>query len=307
MLEANSHRFDAPDARFDEVRAACESIPFLAEHRLVHVRGLLSLFEPDRRRGRSSSPERLVKEWSQMGDMAAHMPPTTMLVLTDGKITGRNSLLGKLRTHATVKEFPPLKGEVLNRWAKGKVAELGASITPGALGLLSQWVGGDQRVISTELQKLALYATGRSITEQDIRTLVPQVSEANIYAAVDALVEGRTAPGVQAIQRLRADGTGFSEIAARLGEQLRRVMLAKEVLANGGKEADIREKLNIQYDFIVRRVVQQAQRTPQSRLEYLYASLLDADLAIKRGRLDEDLALDLLLSRFSVDAGQRRG
>jgi DNA polymerase-3 subunit delta len=157
------------------------------------------------------------------------------------------------------------------------------------------------------LQKLALYATGRSITEQDIRTLVPQVSEANIYAAVDALVEGRTAPGVQAIQRLRADGTGFSEIAARLGEQLRRVMLAKEVLANGGKEADVREKLNIQYDFIVRRVVQQAQRTPQSRLEYLYASLLDADLAIKRGRLDEDLALDLLLSRFSVDAGQRRG
>lgn len=306
MLEANSHRFDAPDVRFDEVRAACESVPFLAEHRLVHVRGLLSMFEPDRRRGRSGAPERLIKEWSQMGEMADHMPPSTILVLTDGETTVRNLLLGKLRNHATVKVFPPLKGEALGRWIKEKAAELGTSITPGALGLLAQWVGHDQRVISNELQKLALYANGRSITEQDIRTLVPQAGEANIYAAVDALLEGRTAPGVQAIQRLRAGGTGFSEIAARLAEQLRRVMLAKEVLADGGKEAEVREKLNIQQGWIARRVVQQAQKIQQSRLEFLHVSLLDTDLAIKRGRLDEDLALDLLLSRFSIGTGPQR-
>ena len=308
LVEANSHRFDGSGTRFAEIQAACEAMPFLAEHRLVVVEGLLSLFEPrgDRRRGRDGPSARLVEEWSRLGEMADNMPPTTLLVLPGGKLRPGNALLRKLRSHAEVKEFKNLPRNDLARWMKDKVAESGSRITPGALTLLSQWVGGDQRVLSSELEKLSLYTGSRPIAEDDVRALVSQIKEANIFAAVDALIEGRLTAGVQMVQRLRADGVSFPQIVARLADQIRRVLLAKEILDGGGGQAEVRERLNISYDFIVRQAVQQAGRLSRMRLESLYGNLLEADLSVKRGQLDEDLALDVLLSRFSRPVGPRR-
>jgi len=90
-----------------------------------------------------------------------------------------------------------------------------------------------------------------------------------------------------------------------LERQLRMVLLAKELLDGGARPEEVGRRLNISRDFVLRRVVQQARRLSWDRLEFFHNELLKADLAIKRGRLDEELALDLLLSRFSRPAGVR--
>jgi DNA polymerase-3 subunit delta len=307
VLEVNSHRFDASEVAFNEVRAACETVPFMAESRLVIVRGLLSLFEPYRTRGRrTDGPSvRVAKEWSGLEEMVANMAPATILVLLDGRLTHNNPLLEKLRPHAAVREVPYLSDNDLARWMKKQVAGLESSITPGALTLLVQWVGRDQWVLSSELEKLSLYAADRAITEGDVRALVPQVREASIFAAVDGLMDGRLALATQILQRLRAEGIGFSRISAILERQLRTVLLAKELLDGGARPEEVGRRLNISLDFVLRRVVQQARRLSWERLESFHGELLKADLAIKRGQLDEELALDLLLSRFSRPAGVR--
>jgi DNA polymerase-3 subunit delta len=234
------------------------------------------------------------------------MPPTTNLVMTDGDIRGDNPLLKRLRSRAKVQSFPLLREkEELPRWIKERIAELRARITPGAISLLVEWVGRDQQVLTTELEKLSVHAAGEPITERDVRDLVPQVREASIFAAVDALVEGRLSTGVRLVRRLRADGAGFAYINAMLARQLRMVVLAKEMLEARAKPQEIGERLGIRRDFLVQRVVRQAQRSSWPRLKALYRGLLDADLAIKRGQLDEELALDLLLTRFSQQSGGR--
>jgi DNA polymerase-3 subunit delta len=229
-----------------------------------------------------------------------------MLVLTDGPVRNTNPLLRAFRSAAEVKEFKYLDRNAMARWIKSYVAGLGSSIAPAALTLLWQWVGGDQRTLSSELDKLALYATGRAITERDVRELVSQIREANIFAAADALIEGRLSTGVQLVQRLRSDGVGFPQIISRLADQIRRILLAKEVLDDGGGPAEIKELLRTPHEFVVKQVTQQAGRLSRMRLESLYSSLLEADLSIKRGQLDEDLALDILLSKFSSPMHARR-
>jgi DNA polymerase-3 subunit delta len=311
LAATNSHRFYGGEVKFVELQAACWSLPFLAEKRFVHVSGLLSEFERDRserRRRKEWPPANMVKEWSGLGEMARAMPDTTILVLTDGEIRrdGGNWLLAQVRSYAALKENKYLGKEELMRWMKTQAGELGASITPGALTLLAQWVGRDQRILCSELAKLSVYAAGRLIDESSVRALVPQVREGNMYAAVDALIEGRLGVGVQMAQRLQAEGMKFSELTSRLAEQLRRVLLAQEVLDEGGDAVAVRERLNISHSFVLEKIVQEARGVPRKRLEFLMQSLLEADLAIKRGQLDEDIALHLMLSRFFTPAPVRR-
>lgn len=301
LLEANSHLLEASRTTLAELRATCEAAPFLAESRLVVVRGLLSLFEPRQRQAqqREGPSERVTKEWSGLEQLADTLPSTTLLVMVDGRIGSGNSLLKRLRPKATVRNFPLLRDTDLARWIRKRVAGLDARIAPGAISLLVQWVGKEQWILTTELDKLSVYASGETITEGHVRALVPQVQEASIFAAVDALVEGRLAAGVRLMRRLRADGAGFSYINAMLARQLRMVVLAKEMLEEGSRPEEAGKRLGIDRDFVLRRVVQQAWRSSWPRLKSLYRGLLDADLAVKRGELDEDLALELLLTRFS--------
>jgi len=226
--------------------------------------------------------------------------------MVDGRIGSGNSLLKRLGPKATVRNFPLLRDTDLARWIRKRVAGLDARISPGAISLLIQWVGKEQWILAAEVDKLSVYAAGETITEGHVRALVPQVQEVNIFAAVDALVEGRLSAGVRLMRRLRADGAGFSYINARLAAQLRRVILAKEMLEEGSKPEKVKERLGIPLDFVLRRVVQQARRSSWSRLKSLYRGLLDADLAVKRGELEEDLALELLLTRFSRPQGAGR-
>ena len=52
VLLTNTTTLDVRQTTIDELTAVCETVPFLAEKRLVIVEGLLELFEPPKRNER---------------------------------------------------------------------------------------------------------------------------------------------------------------------------------------------------------------------------------------------------------------
>ncbi len=308
LRDANSHRLAGADASPQEVQAICNAVPFLAEYRLVIVEGLLGRFEsgtPRRgsrggRQGSQASSKTSDSGWDDFARyISEEMPPTTMLAFVDERVSRNNSMLAVLKPAADVKELATPAGEALARWIKERAAAKGAQIAPGAIRLMSQFVGGNLRVLDGELEKLSLYVkrpVERPIEESDVRTLVSQAREANIFAGVDALMDGRSGAALQNIQQLRSDGADFSYIVAMTARQLRLVALAKDLLDRGHKQAELGSKLGIRQDFAVRRTVDQARKRSWSGIQRLYGKLLEADLAVKDGRLGEDVALELLAS-----------
>ncbi|MDP3062100.1 MAG: DNA polymerase III subunit delta, partial [Chloroflexota bacterium] len=299
--EANTHPFAAPQVSPGQLRAVCEAMPFLAERRLVMVEGVLSQFSP--RQGRdapeqSSQPQ--LGEWQGIEALAKAMPPTTMLVFVDGELPQTNPLLRLLRPLAEVRHFPLLKDTELDRWAKEQVTQRGGQITPGALRLLTRFAGDDQRALEGEIEKLCLYAHGRPIVEEDVRLLASESREANIFAAVDALLEARPAVAARLLFELRDEGASLFYILSMVARQLRLDVLAKEQMEAGLKPEEVGKSLSIRQDFVLRKTLDQARRYPWPRLRMLYQRLLDADLSVKRGRADEGLALDLLIGDLTT-------
>ena len=304
--EANCHRVSAPQANLSSISPMCNAMPFLAEKRLVMVTGALAEVEPSRaggqRRGRSRASSRSSARvsggsWEGLEEYLERMPPTTLLVFVDGPIRGGNPLLERLHAVAQVRELSTPNGEALSRWIRSRVGEKGCSIVPGAITLLSQLVGPNLRVLDNELEKLALYAGEESIVEAHVRELVPEMRETSVFNVVDAVLERRPAVALRATNRLSQGGAGFSEVIAMVSMQVRRVVLARHLLDSGLAQSEIGSRLNIGPDFVLRKTMQQARSHSPEGLAMLYEALLEADLAVKQGRMEEEVALQLLVTQ----------
>ena len=301
LLESNTHKLTGNSVTLEQLRAVSSAMPFLAEYRLVVVEGLLGSFEArgSRRRGGGSARNRLAR-WEGLADYVAEVPSTTHLVFVDELLRANNPLLRALAPNAEVKRIPVPRGEELARWIRNRAKTKGASVSPGALRLLNQYVGANLRLLDTELEKLSLYAGAEQVDEGHVRRMVAQVREASIFAAVDAIVQGNPSLALRLLRKLRNDGAALSYIQAMIARQLRLVTVAKELVETGVPRGEMGRRLELRADFAVRKTLDQARRFSWPRLKALYACLLEMDLAIKQGRQDEDLALELLVARAAV-------
>ena len=305
LLDANNHRISGAQVDLGQLRAVCSAMPFLADRRLVVVDGLLGLFEsrPRRRRspasaGRAGSAGQArgaPSLWKELPKyIGEEMALTTELVFQEGEVSSGNPLFRMLRPALQVREFPTPSGEGLGRWIRNRVGEKSARITPGAIALLTQLVGGSLWTMDSELEKLALYARDREIEEGDVRSLVSGAREANIFAAVDALLEGRTAVALRLVHRLREDGAELHYIIAMTARQLRLVTIARDLIDRGHKVREIGQRLGLTREFVLNKTMEQARKHSWHTLESLYGRLMEADLTVKQGRMDQDVALEIL-------------
>jgi DNA polymerase-3 subunit delta len=195
------------------------------------------------------------------------------------------------------------KDEPLARWIKTTAQEKGAGITPGAIRSLADLVGSDLWTLDRELEKLSLYALGRgpaggqpSIEEADVRELVAQVREASIFAAVDAMLEGNPAAALRLLLQMRQDGKEAGYILSMVERQLRLLALARHLMEQRAPQEEMAARLGTTSRYVVTKSVEQARRHSWPDLTWRFQRLLEADLAIKTGRLEPDLALELLVA-----------
>ncbi len=299
LLEGNSHRLQGSQTNLPELLSICNALPFMDARRLVVVEGLLSTLEGrsgrGRRRGRDSQPTSgTLGSWEGLAEAAATMPETTLLVFLDGPLTDSNPLLRALTPVAQVQALKPPAGEALARWIKASAEEKGIGISPAAIGSLTDLVGGDLWSLDRELEKLSLYASGQRIEEADVVELVHQAREANVFAAVDAMMDGRQELALRLLTELRRDGRDASYINAMVERQLRLLALARDALDQGVPQRELGARLGVASQFVVRKTLAQARRHSWQDITWRYQRLLEADLAIKQGRLEPDLALELL-------------
>ena len=78
--------------------------------------------------------------------------------------------------------------------------------------------------------------------------------------------------------------------------QLRLLALARDSMDRGLPQSELKGRLGTSSDFVVRKTSEQANRHSMPEIVWRYNRLLETDLAIKKGLLGPDLALELLAS-----------
>jgi DNA polymerase-3 subunit delta len=300
MLSSNTDVLDGREVSPEQLKAICDTMPFLSAHRLVVVEGLLKRFgRPERPRrgargGRGESMEAL-ERWRGLADYAQRMPDTTTLVLVDEEVSAENPLLKALSSAGQVREFRPLRPGAVLQWILERAQNQGIDISPSAARLLADLVGNNLWVLASELDKLAAYAQGRRIEGADVRALVSEARQVSIFAMVDAIVERRAAVALSLLRQLTTAGAEGGYLLAMVVRQYRLIIQARELMTAGLPSREIGQRLGVASEFVLQRILDQAQRYSLSRLKAAYRRLLEADAGVKRGQYGEELALELLV------------
>ena len=302
-LLTNTTVLDGRQVSIEQLKNACETVPFLADKRLVIVEGLLGRFDPTGRTNRKKSKKTEAnEEFRVFSDVAKQLPEFSELVITDGKVNNRNPLLAELTKITQVRSFPSLREPQLKPWITQRVNKNGSTISLPAVNALVRFIGNDLWLMSNEIAKLVSYVGERRIEEDDIKALVSNARDASVFTLVDAIVESRMRAAQDLLQNLLRQGAAPTQLLAMISRQVRIIFQIKELRSLKKTRGEIQTKLGLTSDFVVRKAWEQADKYTPSRLKEVYHRLLDTDIAIKTGKYEGDLALDILIAEL----GQRQ-
>jgi DNA polymerase-3 subunit delta len=306
-LMTNTTVLDGGQVTLERLRAACDTVPFLAEKRLVIVEGLLERFEPKGKNAKKKAVHQPDKpeEYIAIAEAMKKLPPFTELVIIGGEIGVRNPLLRELSILVKVSNFPLLIKDQLNRWVEQRVTGAGSSISPNALALLVKFVGNDLWTMAGEVDKLTQFAAGRRIEETDVKTVVSDAKEATVFAMVDAVMESRVGVAQELLQQQFRQGEAPAQLLTMIARQLRIILQVKEMRSKGIPRAIIQTKLGLNHEFMLDKAWAQANKYSTDRLREVFHKLLEADISIKTGKLEGEIALDILVVELGLQGAAK--
>ncbi len=300
VLPANMSVLEGQALSLEDLRKVAEAVPFLAEKRLVIVYGLVARFAERSKPGKSKASYRQ-SAYQPFAEYLLKVPQSTIMVLVDyldKRAIDKNPFLKELSAHAEVLTFPVLKDARLRQWIQKRVQSAGGTISGAAVDLLVRFVGGNLWAMANEIDKLTLFAAGRRIEEEDVRNLVSFTQEASIFALVDAIMAFRLGMAEQVLQKLLQQGATAPYVLTMLARQVQLIVRVKELQTRGRSKKEIQDVMSMTSDYVVSRALEQAERYSLARLKEVYHSLLEADVAIKTGRYDPELALEMLIAEL---------
>lgn len=269
--DTNLSELSGEDVTASEIMDAIETLPFLAEKRLVIVKNYLSGNKADKQK--------------ELATKLKEVPDTTVLVFYEMKKPDKRlSLFKHLSKIAKVYEFKPFKGSELNKWIIDKTSKRGGRIQIMAASYLAQHVGGDLWKLSSEIDKLISYANGKEIQAKDIDLLTRSSAETNIFKLTDQIGNRRTQDALKTLHALLDSGEELPYVFAMIVRQFRLIIQVKDLLRKGFQKQQIINRLK-QHPFVVTTVLSQSRNFEADKLKQIYADLLEIDKKFKTGKI----------------------
>ena len=288
---------------FEELKTVCETIPFMTGKRLVVVEGFLGRFESGtrtRRQTKTTKKSKKQEEATVFTDyLAGGIPETTILVFTEGVISSDNPIFKSLAGKATTRSFALPRDAKLREWVQKRVKDERGEISAPAVHLLARLVGSNLWIMASEVEKLLLYTNGRKIEEDDIQAVVGYNQQATVFNMVDAILEFKAEQAEKMLEHLFRSGAAPVYLLFMIARQVQLIVRVKELSRKRATNREMQGKLGMSSEWVLKKTLEQASRYSLSRLKDVYRRLLDTDISIKTGKMDPELALNILVAELS--------
>lgn len=326
IADLNMVALEGPKTSAGEILSYAAMMPFLAPRRLVLVEGFLQHL--DRRMAQSKSFDSAAhREAEELTIGLSQTPETSDIVFVDGKLDKRRALwtgyrrtsddaggdvrvdgLGALVKSGVIQSesLGTPDSRSLPGWVQRQAKDQHIDIDRQATASLANFVGPNLRQLGNELQKLAVYASGRTITSADVRLMVSDASEALIWDLTDAVSQRNAKGAMLALHALRRGDANPFYLLTMIARQYRIILKVKDAMSAVGRpnEHDIAKQVG-ESPYPVKKAMQQAGAYSLEELEGILGRLVETDFAMKTGA-DQDTEIDVLIAELTQRASTGR-
>jgi DNA polymerase-3 subunit delta len=281
----------------DDAVAACNAMGLFGAGRLVVVEDV---------DGTPNAEGRLTNGWKAadlkaVTEYLASPSPETVLTLVAAELKPDSPLGKAVAKVGDVLAFDVPK-RALTKWVAEQFKVSGASAEAEACRALIELVGDNVDELAAEIDKLAIWADGETITVRDVQRLTAARAETSIFALTDAWGRRDTPAALRACEEIlerspRPRSSELPRLVAQLASHIGRVRDCQSLAAEGVSARDAAGRMK-RSPFYVEKLYGQARNFGVEELGDAIVRIAELDHALKGG---SRLAGDLELQRALVD------
>ena len=207
----------------------------------------------------------------------------TCLLLTGTKIDQRKKFFLEFKKHGELVEYKRMYDNKLPGFIQAESATHGKAMETPAAELLAALIGNNLQELSSQIEKLAVYAGAKSrITVDDVRTMASSSKAFTAFELAKYLGLRDLPNSIRSLDALFLNGGDAPMIIGALTSHFRKLWRVRELLDKKMAQADIGRELNINAFFLGDHVAQ-AKNFTRRELKRIFDEFYRCDLASKTG------------------------
>ena len=273
----NYNYFEGKGLDLNELISLADTMPFFSEKRLIMVEDS-GFFK--------GASDELVAYLPQM-------PDTTCMIFVE--VDKRSRMFKKVKEIGYAAEMARQDFAQLSRWAGGILAREGKKITGRTMELFLNMTGDDMENIRMELEKLVSFTLGREIiTDEDVEAVCTVRVTNKIFDMVTAIVNRQTKKAMDLYEDLLKEPP--MRILFLIARQFNQILQVKELMAKGMDKGSIASRIKVP-PFVAGKMMPQAKTFTREQILSCVTQCVEAEEAVKTGRLNDRMAVELLITR----------
>jgi len=285
-LELNFETFEGKGVAVTDIIASCETLPFMAEHRVVLVRGS-ELFQA----GRKDDSEAMAK-------YIADIPESTVLMFIEDGVDKRGRLYKRVKDAGFVGDAETPKEGELADWAMKLCASRKKVLGRHTAFHLIRNVENNMQLLFNELEKLISYVgEDQEITIEHIDALCTKSLDIKVFDLMKA-VGARDVRGAVALYgSLMNLKESPLMVLAMIARQYRFYLQCASLAESGVSQKDIASQLGL-HPFAVKEFVAGGRSMSKDAMLGALEGCLETDFSIKTGKMGDAQAVELLIVKL---------
>ena len=278
--ELNFTSYDAEQASPAEAINACNTLPCMAQRRIVLVKGVHRYSQSELK--------------SFIPYLRSPSPTTSLIFIAEEMPTGFIKEVKDRAFHLN----RPSQGET-PQWIRSIAQELGKEISPEAIRYLQEAIGSDLQGLRNELAKVSLYIGDmKRIEVKDVEEVVSEVRTNTIFELTKAIGDRDLKRAFWVMGKIWESGEHPLKILGMISRQFRHLLMTKETLAHGGGTTEVKKQVGTSNPYYLKELFTQAKGFSQEALQKALRNLWETDLSLKRSPLPKRLILEGLVIKL---------
>jgi DNA polymerase-3 subunit delta len=267
-----------------EIVNLCQTLPFMAERRLVIAKEIETLKAAD-----------LEAVTAYVRDPS---PAACLVMIANQPRFDKKAVISAVESHGAVTRFFTLLDRELLSWIEGRVRARGLTIQREAAQYVHQTIGSDLQAVNNELQKVLIAVKDRkTITFEDVKAVVGDFREYTPFDLAEAVGKKDRETAFRILARLVQEGEQPVGLLGSMAWNFRRLLRAKSLEAAGMGYDEIKRKLGVIFHQSAS-FQEQMRRSTIDDLTKAFAVLLAADRSLKSSGPGGRLILERTILRL---------
>jgi DNA polymerase III subunit delta len=277
LRDFNLNVYYGDDVAADVIRDAVETLPMMAQMRVVIVKEAQDLSDTD---------------WQTLAPVIENPIDSCALIFVASKIDKRKKHIKRALETGVVVEFKRPFDNQIPEWIQHIARKHEIKMNRDAVALFHQLVGSNLTDLNHEMRKLGQYLGERKQAEsEDIVKAVSRLRIENVFDLTEAIGGNDRDRALTCLADLLDHGQNEVGVLALVSRHVRILKLVNEGLREGLSGQRLSTKVGVP-PFFLKQYVEQSRNWNTSKIDRTFRLLLETDRALKSSPIDSHIWLE---------------